>query len=537
MELVPEDATMKTITLQPPAPFELTREYFLKRGGLRGQKETLMRISKRHATLEWDGDTLALRNHSTTTAVGGVLVPQAPGARAHLREGDRVTLLADGGLAFRVRRSWPRFTPWRLWRTEACGDGAGNAGALALCDVVRDARGAPPRWAVISNFMVDTTWLASAWPALGAVGRIVVFHGKRELPRKARERGELPAHVEYHDRTPHGLTFAPRADQPHATAPWSNAFGCHHAKYLLLGFADGLRVVVHTANMIYVDMHDKTNSVYVQDFPRKRAATAADAAAAAPAASPFEESLRDYVRTLLAHGGPASERRAWPGEEAPAALDELLARYDFSRAYAHLVPTAPGHHVGAERFKWGHPRVRTLLERDGACFPRRCAGAGASTVFMQFSSFSASPDGLFEQYAQSFGAGACRPASAGEDDEREGGGEAVAPRLGMPTDRDFVIVWPTVREVQQGVGGYSAGESIPSLRKCVEDVPREIFRAWADADVASSDDGSFASARLRARARAMPHNKCYGRVASDGSQEFAWFLLRCELDRLVCTRG
>ena len=236
------------------------------------------------------------------------------------------------------------------------------------------------------------------------------------------------------------------------------------------------------------------------------------------------------MRTLLAHGGPASERRAWPGEEAPAALDELLARYDFSRAYAHLVPTAPGHHVGAERFKWGHPLVRRLLERDGACFPRRCAGAGASTVFMQFSSFAASPDGLFEQYAQSFGAGACCPASAadaGREPDGAGAGAgsgpmaaAAPPQLGAPT-----IV--TSSAGRPCAGSDMALGALAGRRSVAARVRRSSaassLRAWADGGARRRIVRERAAAR--ARARAMPHNKCYGR-ASDGSRELAWFLLR-----------
>ena len=90
----------------------------------------------------------------------------------------------------------------------------------------------------------------------------------------------------------------------------------------------------------------------------------------------------------------------------------------------------------------------------------------------------------------------------------------------MPTDRDFIIVWPTVREANRASAATRPASRSRALRKCVEDVPRGIFRAWADADSGGVTTDRFASARLRARARAMPHNKfANGRVASDGSQE------------------
>ena len=49
---------------------------------------------------------------------------------------------------------------------------------------------------------------------------------------------------------PRYVPVARRGDKP--ASGWSNNVGCHHAKFLLLGFADGLRVVVHTANLISV---------------------------------------------------------------------------------------------------------------------------------------------------------------------------------------------------------------------------------------------------------------------------------------------
>ena len=39
-ELAPEDAGVQAITVQPPAQFELTREYFHRRGGLHGKRKS-----------------------------------------------------------------------------------------------------------------------------------------------------------------------------------------------------------------------------------------------------------------------------------------------------------------------------------------------------------------------------------------------------------------------------------------------------------------------------------------------------------------
>lgn len=82
---------------------------------------------------------------------------------------------------------------------------------------------------------------------------------------------------------------------------WPNEYGCHHAKFLLVGFpGGGLRVVVNTANNIYIDWHNKSNGAYVDDFPLKTG----DASQACD----YEDSLVDYLETLLAFGGSSQKQ-------------------------------------------------------------------------------------------------------------------------------------------------------------------------------------------------------------------------------------
>lgn len=42
-----------------------------------------------------------------------------------------------------------------------------------------------------------------------------------------------------------------------------------HSKAFIIRYAAGLRVVVHTANLIYPDCNNKTQALFVQDFPLK----------------------------------------------------------------------------------------------------------------------------------------------------------------------------------------------------------------------------------------------------------------------------
>ena len=46
-------------------------------------------------------------------------------------------------------------------------------------------------------------------------------------------------------------------------------WGVYHSKAFVLQYETGLRVIVHTANLIYIDCNNKTQGLWYQDFPRK----------------------------------------------------------------------------------------------------------------------------------------------------------------------------------------------------------------------------------------------------------------------------
>ena len=45
--------------------------------------------------------------------------------------------------------------------------------------------------------------------------------------------------------------------------------GTHHSKAFIIEHETGLRVVIHTANLIYCDNNYKSQGLWVQDFPKK----------------------------------------------------------------------------------------------------------------------------------------------------------------------------------------------------------------------------------------------------------------------------
>lgn len=46
-------------------------------------------------------------------------------------------------------------------------------------------------------------------------------------------------------------------------------YGTHHSKAFLLEYEGGMRLIVHTANLIYPDNNNKTQGLWFQDFPPK----------------------------------------------------------------------------------------------------------------------------------------------------------------------------------------------------------------------------------------------------------------------------
>ena len=431
------------------------------------------------------------------------------------------------------------FRPWRLLRTVGIPE-RGNVGTTSLQELV-DGGEQTPHWVVLSNYLVDPVWLMSSWPTLKDVPRIVVLQGAgTELP----EAHLLPSRTEMVYLTPQysGDREPQRVKSTfvnHNGNRQSIDYGCMHAKFILIGFRTGIRVVVLTANFIYSDFHCKSNGAYVQDFPYKTSCESAAASEAAPAApaSPFEASLVDYVSSIVnarADGDQYAfaKHALWPGAgAAPLTLRELLAKYDYSRAFGHLVPTCPGFHCkrGAggvdESVKYGHMRVRALLAAEGPAFPDALAnganatarrvpqslchvrpvGACNSDVVCQFSSWANVDANYGRELQASFSTGV----SAGG-----------AP-LGTAA---LAFVWPTEDNMRRSVEGYSGGTSLPSAPAKVKSVSKstEHLRQWNGGTRGARDGGG--SAFVRARIAAVPHLKSFTRVSRDGTRA-AWSLM------------
>ncbi|MEW5312335.1 MAG: hypothetical protein WDW38_003976 [Sanguina aurantia] len=236
------------------------------------------------------------------------------------------------------------------------------------------------------------------------------------------------------DCSTHVKTIAGAGDVTVHTPPLPITFGTHHSKAFILSHAGGLRVIIHTANLIHNDNTTKSQSLWHQDFPPKPAAAAAAAAAREPAVeSDFERELRQYLYAL-----------SMPYAEQTHML-QLVKGHDFSAARAALLTSVPGYHKADRMHRYGHLRVRALLAQQPDLIPI----AQEAPLVAQFSSIgSIDEKWLLEEWGPSFAA-SLQPAV---------GTPVPAPAKLQPGHLCFV--WPTVEEVRESFEGWGAGGSI-----------------------------------------------------------------------------
>jgi tyrosyl-DNA phosphodiesterase-1 len=121
--------------------------------------------------------------------------------------------------------------------------------------------------------MVDIGWLLGACPLLRKVPRVVVIHGESgqslELLQNSKPRD--------------WVLYKP---------PLRLSYGTHHSKAMLLVYPTGVRVIVHTANLIHVDWNNKSQGLWMQDFPWNTDACKGKKS------SVFENDLVEYLTAL-----------------------------------------------------------------------------------------------------------------------------------------------------------------------------------------------------------------------------------------------
>ncbi|XP_038712093.1 tyrosyl-DNA phosphodiesterase 1 isoform X2 [Tripterygium wilfordii] len=309
--------------------------------------------------------------------------------------------------------------------------------------------------AILSNYMVDIDWLIPACPTLAKIPHVMVIHGEGDGTLEHMKR-KTPANWIVHK------------------PPLPISYGTHHSKAMILVYPRGVRIIVHTANLIYVDWNNKSQGLWMQDFPWKDENNPSKICE-------FENDLTDYLSALK-----------WPAFTVKLPMigsfninPSFFKKFDYSDAVVRLVASVPGYHTGTNVRKWGHMKLRTILQE--CIFNKEFQNA---PFVYQFSSLGSLDEKWMAELASSMSSGIT------EDKKPLGLGEPL-------------IVWPTVEDVRCSLEGYAAGNAVPSPLKNVEkEFLKKYWAKW--------------KASHAGRCRAMPHIKTYTRYSG---QELAWFLL------------
>ncbi|KAG5246791.1 tyrosyl-DNA phosphodiesterase [Salix suchowensis] len=325
-----------------------------------------------------------------------------------------------------------------------------NTSCVSINDVIKGDILA----AILSNYMVDMDWLLSACPTIAKVPNVMVIHGEGEGTLEHMKRRKPANWIMHKPRLP-------------------ISFGTHHSKAMFLVYPRGVRVIVHTANLIFVDWNNKSQGLWMQDFPWKEEEPGKGCG--------FENDLVDYLSMLK-----------WP--EFIVKLPNLgsisinasfFKKFDYSNAVVRLIASVPGYHTDANLRKWGHMKLRSVLQE--CTFDNEFK---RSPLVYQFSSLGSLDEKWMTELASSMSSGYA------EDKTPLG--------LGEPQ-----IIWPTVEDVRCSLEGYAAGNAIPSPLKNVEKgFLKKYWAKW--------------KASHTGRCRAMPHIKTFTRY---NGQKLAWFLL------------
>jgi len=276
-----------------------------------------------------------------------------------------------------------------LFTVDSSSGSAGGSGAVNSIEEV-----------LAVDFMFDLSLLAEECPMLcdGTIP-VLMLHGMNELHEEWELSGARDPGSALHANLSH-----PFAQWRFAQVRLADRWGTHHTKMFVIFFKSGVRVVVHTANLLHRDVHDMTNAFWVQDFPLKQQSSRAGPASSQsltppPSVAPcaFENSLCDYLQCYYSHlktfDQPPGIVRGFNANVHLQGIVHKLRRYDFSAAEVVLIPSVPGRHSKAEGkfYTYGHTAVRAhfdSLKNSGAA-SKSSSGSSSSSSSCSRSSTAA----------------------------------------------------------------------------------------------------------------------------------------------------
>lgn len=366
-----------------------------------------------------------------------------------------------------------------------------------------DSRDISIDWLVIANYIIDFDFLLDLIPELLSVKRIVVFYGVADSDPKGWKHACSPENcVDFVCLRP-----SDPANSANNPLPHSILYSVHHSKLFLAGYSDTTcRVVIHTANLRYGDIHCKAQAAYIHDFLLK---PTDPATGTAPSSSAFEDTLVTYVDSYRYR--KPQRWQALPSGPSET-LTECLRRYDFSTAQAVLIPSVPGHHKLDAAETFGHWKLRKSIAQHTTT-PSPSAGRNSCPIVCQFSSMGSLSERFLRDLQVSM-------------DTRLSRIRDASLQSNMPMR--LQLVYPTVSEIRDSVEGYRGGGSVPGSLKNVRKLfLRPLYRKWSSANSTTSTTSSPAAVTNHnplCKPNHVPHIKTYYQVSSTGDS-MDWLVL------------
>mmetsp|Transcript_23534 Transcript_23534/g.35743 ORF Transcript_23534/g.35743 Transcript_23534/m.35743 type:complete len:466 (+) Transcript_23534:166-1563(+) len=350
-------------------------------------------------------------------------------------------------------------------------------------------------WIVISNFMVDADFLLDEVPELVSCPKILFFY-EHGTPRPW-------LNAEFIRITPKeqpSVISASSNNNPTANPlRYQHRYGSHHTKMFLIGFKDRLRVIIHTANLLAVDIHKKTQGAYIQDFPFKSEEEKAGSSSLKNSCC-FEDTLISYMESY-GYNRTHDWSNSSSHEQEKITLQHQLSRYDYAKAKVVLIPSIPGYYnVPDKCMSQGYLKLKSAIAQNAT------AKIGPSgKLVCQFSSIGS----LSEKWLREFSSSLMIPDA--KCSSTDGKSKEKLEDL-------LQLVYPTAEEIRLSIEGYLGGNSVPGKKKNVEkSFLKPLYCKWS-----SSDKGSVRNPIHKKEN--VPHIKSYYQLTNDGSA-MEWFVM------------
>lgn len=240
---------------------------------------------------------------------------------------------------------------------------------------------------------------------------------------------------------------------------------------MILHFETGLRIVIHTANMVSSDWNSKTQGFWVSPILSKTTGQST-------CKTNFKNDLLEYLNEYK-----LSSIKNWCS---------LLNEYDFSPINVYLIGSVPGRHLNNNRTSFGHMKLRKVLKSSEYGPSEECMTWPIVCQFSSIGSLGKNPENWLEsQFLSSL--------------------SSIKDLISLDKP-ELKCIFPTVENVRLSLDGYSAGSSLPYSNSVASRQPylEKYFHQW--------------KAEISGRTEASPHIKTYCRLSPDG-KEISWFCL------------